>query len=111
MDKSKTLEEVITFIPGGLIFHLAHQTFTTKDLHIWISPSFFGPLPNCHYQPNWRNQLMQSLKQYMSSSQKCKEADKKFTVFPHHLSKYGTLYNIPKQSMTPIALQLKLAIG
>jgi len=86
MDKSKIPEEEITFLPSRLIYRpvLSHQTFTANDVHTPDLPFIFWALICLPLPPkpkNSTNMIFEAINKFFTKMQ---EADKKFTVFPHH---------------------------
>jgi len=96
MDKTLPEEEVM-FIPGSTFcLPLAHQVFTAEDLCTLDLPFIFWALIRLPLLTKPKNAMDVVFKAINEFFTKLQEADRKFTVFPRNLSKYGSLNSMPK---------------
>jgi len=109
MDKTLPKEEA-TFIPSAPTFcpPSAHQVFTTDNLCTPDLPFIFWASIKLPLLPKPNNAMDAVFEAIDEMFMKLQEADRKFTVFPHNLSKYGSLINMPKVINDPDGIPTKV---
>jgi len=103
-------EEEISFGPGHLFFcppsfacTFVASDLRTPDLQNIMWTSIRIPVPSA--PANTTDAMFDALDEFLT---KMKEADRCFTVFPHNLSQYGSLNNLPRSIEDPDDLPMEV---